>query len=302
MNNNKLTLLLFSSVCIIWGTTWYAMEVAVQTIPPVLATGLRFLIAFPILMLISIALKKPIFFPKGKIKWLPLISIFYFSIPFSLMIMGEMYISSGLASIIFANMPIAVMFTSMLFLNLKLNKNQILGTFISVFSLVAIIAIELELSGEGLIIGSLCLISAVLIHALMYVFVKKTCSDIHVLTYNTLPTGFSSLILITVSLLLEEPNIDAFSSQSLYSVIYLGLFASVGGILAYFMLGQVSSPFIASQCFLIFPLIAISINKVFTTNPISDFSLMLLLPLLLGIMLTKLKVSLKPLRLSTHKA
>ena len=301
MNNNKVTLLLFISVCVIWGTTWFAMEVAVKTIPPVLATGLRFLIAFPILIIISLLFKKPIFFPKGKLKWFPLISIFYFSIPFSLMIMGEKYISSGLASIIFANMPIAVMFTSMLFLNLKLNKSQILGTFVSVLSLVAIIAIELELTGKGLITGSLCLISAVLIHALMYVFVKKTCSDIHVLTYNTLPTGFSSIILITVSLFFEEPNLNLFSPQSLYSVIYLGVFASVGGILAYFMLGQVSSPFIASQCFLIFPLIAISINKVFTTNPISDISLTLLVPLLLGIMLTKLNVSLKPLRLSIHK-
>ncbi len=40
---------------------------------------------------------------------------FYFAIPFSLMIYGETYVSSGLASIIFANMPVAVLIASVIF-------------------------------------------------------------------------------------------------------------------------------------------------------------------------------------------
>ncbi len=42
MNKKYLPALLFVSVCLIWGTTWLAMEFAVQTIPPIFATGLRF--------------------------------------------------------------------------------------------------------------------------------------------------------------------------------------------------------------------------------------------------------------------
>ncbi len=45
MTHRTLTALLFSSVCLIWGTTWLAMEIAVESIPPIFATGLRFLIA-----------------------------------------------------------------------------------------------------------------------------------------------------------------------------------------------------------------------------------------------------------------
>ncbi|OCH18626.1 hypothetical protein A6E04_02025 [Aliivibrio logei] len=79
--------------------------------------------------------------------------------------------------------------------------------------------------------------------------------------------------------------------MSLSSLLYLGIFASVGGIVAYFKLGQVSSPFTASICFLFFPLIALSLSVWFAGNSISTTSVLLLLPLLCGILVTKLEVS-----------
>ncbi|WP_414477924.1 DMT family transporter [Photobacterium damselae] len=82
MNNKHLPTLLFVSVCLIWGTTWLAMEVAVQTIPPIFATGLRFLVASPLLISLAIILKQPLFFPKGKRHWMLIVAVFYFSIPF----------------------------------------------------------------------------------------------------------------------------------------------------------------------------------------------------------------------------
>lgn len=39
--------LLFMTVCFIWGTTWLAMALAVATIPPIIATGIRFAVAAP---------------------------------------------------------------------------------------------------------------------------------------------------------------------------------------------------------------------------------------------------------------
>ena len=68
MDNKHLPLILFFSVCLIWGTTWMAMEVAVATIPPIFATGLRFLIAAPILIVIARCLKQPLLFPENTTK------------------------------------------------------------------------------------------------------------------------------------------------------------------------------------------------------------------------------------------
>ncbi|PKG37666.1 DMT family transporter [Psychromonas sp. Urea-02u-13] len=300
MDKKYITSLLFCSVCLIWGTTWLAMEIAVDTIPPIFSTALRFLIASPILVILSKIFKQPLMFPKGKRKWTLLVAVFYFAIPFTLMIAGEMYISSGLASIIFANMPIAVMIMSTLFLGLRLTRQQFVGLLIAIISLYVILSNELGIGGDNLLIGSAALALAVIIHAVMYVMVQKNCKDIEVITYNALPSFIASILLLITSFAFEQVDVQSFSASSLIAVAYLGVFASVGGIVAYFKLGQVSTPFAASICFLIFPLVALALSAVTTGNIISEQSLYMLIPLLSGILLTKIspqKLSLKRLTL-----
>ncbi|NVJ58058.1 MAG: DMT family transporter [Vibrionaceae bacterium] len=287
MTYKHLPAILFVSVCLIWGTTWFAMEVAVQTIPPIFATGLRFFIAAPLLVILAKHFKQPLLFPKRKRHWMFIVAIFYFAIPFTLMIFGEQYISSGLASIIFANMPIAVMVTSSLFLGLRLRKLQMFGLFIAVLSLILILATEMSLGGNDYLLGFIALGGAVAIHAVMYVCVEKYCKGISVLSYNALPSFIASVMLFVTSLAVEQPDVSQFSMDSMTAVIYLGLFASVGGIVAYFKLGQVSTPFTASICFLFFPLIALSISTWIAGSSFSSVSLALLVPLLGGIFVTK---------------
>ncbi|MDK9759592.1 EamA family transporter, partial [Vibrio sp. D173a] len=65
MNSKSFTVLLFLSVCLIWGTTWFAMEVALHSIPPIFATALRFLLAAPLLVVLAKAFNQPLLFPKG---------------------------------------------------------------------------------------------------------------------------------------------------------------------------------------------------------------------------------------------
>ncbi len=96
-------LVLFLLVSLTWGTTWLAMRIAAETIPPVFATGMRFMFAAPFLIGIAWLRKTPLLFPRGQRLFQLVICIFYFAIPFSLMIYGETYVSSGLASIIFSN-------------------------------------------------------------------------------------------------------------------------------------------------------------------------------------------------------
>lgn len=135
---------LFMLVTLTWGTTWLAMRIAVETIPPVFATGMRFMFAAPCLILIAYIRNTPLLFPPGQRLFQVVICVFYFSIPFSLMIYGESYVSSGLASIIFANMPVAVLIASVLFLNEKINAMQIAGLTIAIISLAGILLEEMH--------------------------------------------------------------------------------------------------------------------------------------------------------------
>ncbi|EBQ8600494.1 DMT family transporter [Salmonella enterica] len=279
-------LVLFLLVALTWGTTWLAMRIAAETIPPMFATGMRFMFAAPCLIFIAWLRKTPLLFPPGQRLFQIVICVFYFSIPFSLMIYGETYVSSGLASIIFASMPVAILIASLFFLNEKTNLMQITGLIIAISSLAGILLEEMKINTGGHWQGVIALVSALIIHAIIYTQCKKRSSTVSVITFNALPCFFAGLILSAAGWYFERPQISVFSAQSIFSTLYLGVFAGVFGILCYFALQQRASAFQASLVFLVFPLIAVSLEKYIYGYAISTHSILLVIPLAIGIFLS----------------
>lgn len=279
-------LVLFLIVALTWGTTWLAMRIAVETIPPVFATGMRFMFAAPLLIGIALLRKTPLLFPPGQRLFQLMICVFYFTIPFSLMIYGETYVSSGLASIIFANMPVAVLIASSLLLNEKTNSMQIAGLTIAIVALVGILLEETKTSAESHWQGILALVSAVIIHSIIYTQCKKRSCTVSVVTFNALPCFLAGLILSTIGWFFERPLVSSFSAHSILATLYLGAFAGVFGILCYFFLQQKARAFQASLVFLVFPLIAVSLESYIYGYAISTQSMLFIIPLVTGIFLT----------------
>lgn len=288
MNKQLITLLLFISVCLIWGTTWLAMEVAVESIPPITATGFRFLLASPLLILLAYKQGVSLRFPKGKKVEFMLISLFYFALPFTLMIFGEQFISSGLAAIIFATMPVVILLFSVIIKGQRVALPQVAGLLIALASLIAIISNEMDISSNGSVIGVIALIVAVFMHASIYTSVQDRCKGIHVITYNALPSLAAAVLLLITGAIVEQPNLAQVSDNSLIAILYLGTVAGIGGIMAYFQLNKFASPFQASICFLIFPVVALTLDAAINDRMLSHESMELMLILSVGVLLCKL--------------
>lgn len=283
--------LLFIVVSLTWGTTWMAMKIAVGSVPPLFATGLRFLSAAPFLLLLCWIMKAPFLFPRGSRLFQAAVTIFYFAIPFTLMIFGERYTSSSLAAIIFSTMPAAVLAASIIFLKESTSLQQVCGLAISLTALAAIIWLESHQHDGSLFTGVLALIAAVCLHAIMYVQCKKRCHQVSVMTYNALPCLMAGMMLTATGWLVEKPSVADFTQGALMAIVYLGVVAGVAGILCYFLLQKLARAFQASLVFLVFPLIAIALEAAINGNPISPQSLWLMLPFLSGILLTLFKRS-----------
>ena len=71
-----------------------------------------------------------------------------------------------------------------------------------------------------------------------------------------------------------------------------GAIAGIGGIMAYFQLNKVASPFQASICFLVFPVIALGLDSVVNGRTISHESLVMMVMLTAGVLLCKLPLEL----------
>ncbi|MGV3345521.1 DMT family transporter [Enterobacteriaceae bacterium LUAb1] len=280
-----ITGLLFAIVALTWGTTWMAMKIAVGVTPPLFATGLRFLCASPLLLLLAWWKSVPLLFPRGQRLFQLTVTLFYFAIPFTLMIFGERYTAASLAAIIFATMPVAVLAASILFLHERTSYQQMTGLFIALLSLGGILWHETQ-GGSSALAGILALVMAVIMHAVMYVQCKKRGAHIPVLSWNALPCLGAGILLTLTGWLTESPNLAAVTPAAMGAIIWLGAFAGVGGILCYFALQQRARPFQASLVFLVFPVIAIMLDNLVHGSSISTHSLLLLFPLLLGILLT----------------
>lgn len=255
-----LVAVLFAIVCLTWGTTWLGIKLAVETVPPILASGLRFLVAFPLLLFIARAQRAPLLFPRGLGGLFVLIVIFYFALPYLLINAGEQYVTSGLAALLFSTMPVFTLIFSALILREQIWATQLVGIVVGFFSLAMILHEQDVGFAYRSLFGAAAILLAAVLHAFCYATTKKQGAEIGIVTFNTLPIGIAGLVLTLVGVIVERPNISEFSTTSVGALVYLGTIASVGGFLAYFHLLKQLNPVVLSFVFLIFPVIAVILS------------------------------------------
>ncbi|HEY8134070.1 MAG TPA: EamA family transporter [Thermoanaerobaculia bacterium] len=95
----------FAIVCIVWGTTYLAIRVAVATIPPFLLTGARFIIAG--LVLFAVARFRGEAMPRGKrlLGELLLVGLLMVGIGNLSVVWAEQWVPSGFAALLVATAP-----------------------------------------------------------------------------------------------------------------------------------------------------------------------------------------------------
>ena len=285
-----ITSALFLIVCLSWGTTWLGIKIAVESVPPVTAAGLRFLIAFPLFLSFAVLRKEPLLFPRQSRWFFVFVTLSYFSLPYYLLNYGEMHVSSGLTALLFSCMPVFILMFSALFLREKIYPSQMLGIAIGFASLFMIIRSQGLHLDQAEWLGVLAILCAAVMHALCYVVTKKHGSAISVITYNTLPIGIAGLMLFIVGLSFEAPSFQDVTARSWAALLYLGLVASVGGFIVYFLLLKRLSPIILSFVFIIFPVFAVIIGAWYEGQTLSRELMIYSAVLLSGFAITKLPV------------
>ena len=285
-----ITSLLFLIVCLSWGTTWLGIKIAVESVPPLTAAGLRFLIAFPLFLLFAVLRREPITFPRGRIGFGVFVTLAYFAGPYYLLNYGEVHVASGLTALLFSSMPVFILIFAAVLLRERIRLAQVAGIAIGFACLFMIVTSQGLHMDRAELLGVLAILAAAIMHALCYVVTKQKGAAISVITYNTLPIGCAGLMLLLAGLGLEQPDFGAITPRSWAALSYLGLVASVGGFIVYFVLLKRLSPIILSFVFIIFPVFAVVIGAWYEGTPLSADLLLYSAILLAGFALTKLPI------------
>jgi drug/metabolite transporter (DMT)-like permease/proteasome lid subunit RPN8/RPN11 len=250
--------LLYLAVCLIWGTTWYAMKVSVETLPPMTAAGLRFAAAFPFLMGATLASRHAHLLPRPGRRWLlPFVAVVYIAVPYSLINYGEQRISSGLAALLFSSVTVFLVLFSVLISRITVRPAQWIGIVLGLTCLAGILAGTTGGLHTDSLLAPAAVLAAAVMHAFTYAVLTRYAQGVHVLTQETLPIGLGSAALLLGAAVVEHPDLTAVSARSWVGVLYLGLIASVLGFAAYFYLLQHVDAVLLSYIFVLFPVVAV---------------------------------------------
>ncbi len=255
--------LAIGALTLMWGSAYALIEVALVDLTPLQMTAGRVMVAAVLLYLWLRARGQRL--PSGLISWavLTAVGLLGNALPFFLTSFGQQTVSSGMAGILLATVPLFVVVLAHFFIAEEpLTLGRACGFALGFSGVVVLFGTGGEtvlVSGAGLLLGKLALLSAALSFALTAILVLRA-PRFDLLAYSTGVMITSTLMLIPASLLIDGSPAALFAEPpwaGVASVVALGVFVTGLPALVYFYLvTEVGAGFQAQANFLI-PLWAI---------------------------------------------
>lgn len=249
-------------LCLIWGTTWLFIKLGLADIPPVTFAYLRFILAACVVGAVMKIGGLP--FPKTKKHWklLALTGFLQFSVNYSLVFWSELHISSGLAAVLQATIPVFGLFLAKLYLpEEKLTFLKLAALAVGILGVAVIFYEQLRLESYMAFAGSVAIVVGAYAAAHASILTKARGTDLgpEALVFGQMVCGLPPLI--AVGLLFEgDPFSIKFSTIAIVSVLYLSLVGTIAAFwLYYWLLRRVESTK-AMTIALVTPLIAVVVG------------------------------------------
>lgn len=259
----------YIAVVLIWSTTPLGIVWSSESVHPTLAVLLRMLIAL-ILGLVLIKVNRI------KLPWhRDAVKLYLFS---ALGIFGGMllsyyaaqYISSGLISLIFGLAPILSGVIAQKLINEpKFTLIKKIALVIALIGLCIVCLDNLLLSKHGYI-GIVLVLFAVTFFSLSGVLVKSVQISIHPLSTTIGALLFCTPLFLIVWLIFDGSlNYQQWQLRSILAIIYLGVFGSLIGFIAYFYILQKLTASTVALITMITPVLALSLGALLNNEHVS---------------------------------
>jgi drug/metabolite transporter (DMT)-like permease len=218
-----------AAVCMIWGTTYLALRIAVLHFPPFLFTALRQTTAGLVLLTCMVTVGKQAF-PSRAHLWRQAIGGFFMiSMGNGLVAWAEMHIPSGIAAIICSLMPVLV-----ILINVMISRDEkpttpiIFGVLVGLAGIVMIFSEHIAgFSKTAYVIGIVFTFLAVLAWAGGSIWIKKKHTESNPFVNAGLQMFFGGFLLLPFSLAFDDLSRITFSAEVVWSLLYLIVFGSL---------------------------------------------------------------------------
>lgn len=261
----------FALLTAIWGTTWAAIRVGLEDLPPFTGACLRFAVASLVLLAAGRVLRVPLGATRVERRlWLSN-TLFNFLGAYGVVYWAEQYIPSGLAAVLFATFPLFVALLAHFFLpGERLTAAGAVGVLTGFGGVALLFSEDLAgLGGPRAIWAAALMVVSPLAAAVGQILIKRWGEGVHPISLTAVPMGLAAVVLGAVAWLVERGRPVALTPAAVGSVLYLALVGSALAFSLYFwLLAGMRASRVALIAFLT-PVVAVLVGVVLFGEPVT---------------------------------
>ena len=268
----SLAYLAFITVCIIWGTTYLAIHVALETVPVLLVAGLRWMSAGVIMSGLMLATGRGL--PKPRL-WGPLALLGFLMniVGNGFVVFAQQYVASGLTAVLIATTPFwSALLERLLPDGERFTKRSLIGLALGFSGIVVLVWPEMThggASGRTFIIGVIAIQLACIGWVIGTSYAKRHELGDNPFRSTALQMVFSGIMLLTAATVHGDWAQLSFTPRTIAAMAYLSIAGSLIAYSAYIYAIQHLPLQLVSLYAYINPMIAVALGTLLLNEPLS---------------------------------
>jgi drug/metabolite transporter (DMT)-like permease len=294
----------YITVCIVWGSTYLAIRVGVESLPPFLLAGVRFLIAGGLLALWARFRQDPL--PATPREWgtLAIAGILLLLGGNGLVVWAEQYVDSGAASVFVVTV---VIWTAVFDALIPGGKTRFCwqlvgGLLLGLLGAAILTGVGAESFRTDALKGPLALLLASGSWALGSVYLKRRGVGVSATTASAVQMLAGGLALTLVGAALGEGGAWHPTREGLAALAYLIVLGSIVGFTAYGYALRHASPTVVGTYAYINPVVAVLLGWLLLDEPLGARKLLAMTAILAAVIWIQQTVTPKPARPASRPA
>ena len=216
---------LYALLVVIWSSTWVAIKIGLEDVPPLLSAGIRFAIAGVGLLAVAKALRRPLRTDAALATTLGLLP---FAAAYGLIYWGEQYVPSGLAAVLFGVMPLySALIASVALTDEPLSPRLLAGIAVAIGGLALAFSESIALGdAKWAVLAATACAVAPLASAIGNVAIKRRGHRLDPVVLNGWAMLGGGALLLATSLPVEDWASAVFTHKAVGSIAYLAVIGS----------------------------------------------------------------------------
>ena len=262
----------FITVCVVWGTTYLAITVALETVPVLLVAGLRWMFAGVVMCALMLASGRRL---PGPRLWAPLalLGLLMNIVGNGFVVYAQQYVASGLTAVLIATTPFWSALVERLLPNgERFSARSLVGLTLGFTGIVILVWPEMTNGGAGgrmFVIGVLAIQLACIGWVIGTSFAKRHELGDDPFPSTALQMVFSGIMLLSAATAHGDWAELSFTPRTISAMLYLSIAGSLVAYSAYIYAIQHLPLQLVSLYAYINPMIAVALGTLLLNEPLS---------------------------------